>query len=294
MKTHSTEHIRWDRKTSEKVFKCPFFDCTKSYTSKSSLSVHMASAHDKARIDDFIPNNALRIDCFSTSTDNGDHDRSSGKKRCLMHSAGSNDETQLNSPDFNHLDCIITPKNDVIVDREFLMKTAVKLIDGILEWDSKSPLERTVLKMYATSVKKSVQLMNRSSSSVQVPLASSSPSTTNLISTEMRPLSATDSEATLLLPSPILQRQRLMSSSSTVHSCEEAIVLSQTLISSGVVKPCVVMNPCHAAPHVSRQEVKHRDDPGREDDASDCATISGKIDGDGSADLSDKQQRREE
>jgi len=41
LKSHENAHLRWNRNTSEKPFKCPYDNCDKSFTAKSSLQNHI-------------------------------------------------------------------------------------------------------------------------------------------------------------------------------------------------------------------------------------------------------------
>jgi hypothetical protein len=43
LKSHENAHLRWNRSTSEKPFKCPHEGCDKSFTAKSSLQNHVRS-----------------------------------------------------------------------------------------------------------------------------------------------------------------------------------------------------------------------------------------------------------
>jgi hypothetical protein len=40
MKSHANAHLRWNRSTSDKPYKCTFHGCDKSFTAKSSLQNH--------------------------------------------------------------------------------------------------------------------------------------------------------------------------------------------------------------------------------------------------------------
>lgn len=41
LKSHENAHLRWNRTTNEKPYKCPHEDCDKSFTAKSSLQNHV-------------------------------------------------------------------------------------------------------------------------------------------------------------------------------------------------------------------------------------------------------------
>ncbi len=43
IKSHDNAHLRWNRNTNEKPFKCTFKGCDKSFTAKSSLQNHYRS-----------------------------------------------------------------------------------------------------------------------------------------------------------------------------------------------------------------------------------------------------------
>jgi hypothetical protein len=48
LKSHENAHLRWNRSTSEKPFKCPHEGCDKSFTAKSSLQNHIRSHSEEA------------------------------------------------------------------------------------------------------------------------------------------------------------------------------------------------------------------------------------------------------
>lgn len=50
MRTHETAHLRWDRSTDSKPFKCPVRGCKKSFTAKGSLTSHLSSSHTSEEI----------------------------------------------------------------------------------------------------------------------------------------------------------------------------------------------------------------------------------------------------
>lgn len=49
LKSHENAHLRWDRKSCSKPFKCPYPGCTKSFTAKTSLQSHLLS-HENAQM----------------------------------------------------------------------------------------------------------------------------------------------------------------------------------------------------------------------------------------------------
>jgi uncharacterized Zn-finger protein len=52
IRSHENAHLRWNRTTSEKPYKCTFYGCDKSFTAKSSLQIHINTAHTGAALDD--------------------------------------------------------------------------------------------------------------------------------------------------------------------------------------------------------------------------------------------------
>ena len=46
MKSHGLEHLRWNRHTPNKPFKCHILGCTRSFTVKSSLQCHLKTCHN--------------------------------------------------------------------------------------------------------------------------------------------------------------------------------------------------------------------------------------------------------
>ena len=45
MKSHENSHLRWNRTTADKPFKCGFDGCERSFTANSSLQLHIKQAH---------------------------------------------------------------------------------------------------------------------------------------------------------------------------------------------------------------------------------------------------------
>jgi hypothetical protein len=59
LKSHENAHLRWNRSTSEKPFKCPHEGCDKSFTAKSSLQNHLR-AHSEEILQIFPQSEAFQ------------------------------------------------------------------------------------------------------------------------------------------------------------------------------------------------------------------------------------------
>lgn len=55
IKAHDNAHLRWNRNTKEKPFKCPHPDCDKSFTVKINLENHLYNFHRGAAIPMPVP-----------------------------------------------------------------------------------------------------------------------------------------------------------------------------------------------------------------------------------------------
>jgi hypothetical protein len=67
LKSHQNAHLRWNRSTSDKPFKCEFPGCEKSFTAKSSLHIHITQNHSGMS----SPSISTTSDNSSTSSDRG-------------------------------------------------------------------------------------------------------------------------------------------------------------------------------------------------------------------------------
>lgn len=55
LKSHDNAHLRWNRNTAEKPFKCIYPYCTKSFTVKVNLDHHIATVHSYQAIPSIVP-----------------------------------------------------------------------------------------------------------------------------------------------------------------------------------------------------------------------------------------------
>lgn len=175
LKSHENAHLRWDRNTESKPFKCSFPGCNKSFTAKTSLQNHILSQHA----------NKMATSSSSAGKGNIDHLISScSSSACLE------DEATVSIPSVAapagavaaptsssqgvsvclHDGCNQTFKNQrelrehlysytpgLVAEYSFLYNTVLQFADVISSWDQKSPSEKESMKTYAVSVKHIIQ-----------------------------------------------------------------------------------------------------------------------------------------
>lgn len=54
IKSHKTEHLRWNRQSTEKPFKCNVPGCLRSFTAKSSLQSHIKTCHNGSDLSNML------------------------------------------------------------------------------------------------------------------------------------------------------------------------------------------------------------------------------------------------
>lgn len=147
MKSHETAHLKWDRNTVAKPYKCTFPGCNSSYTAKTSLQSHMLTCHN------ILPSSDMDVNFI----DESNH----GKKQVEVKSEpSSSNSTETASVKSTPSQCLHTGCNQVFSDQtelrkhlysyspgihaehEFLLNTVIQFADIITNWDNKSNLEK--------------------------------------------------------------------------------------------------------------------------------------------------------
>jgi hypothetical protein len=135
VKSHQTAHLRWDRNTISKPFKCTVPGCNKSFTAKTSLQSHVLTHHPN-----FIESSDSNQKSISTSNIHSENPRSSSSSspsQCLH--SGCNrvfsNQTELREHLYQY-----TP--GLVAEHQFLLKTLTQFSDAIISWDEKSDLEK--------------------------------------------------------------------------------------------------------------------------------------------------------
>lgn len=118
LKCHENAHLRWNRSTDMKPFKCPHPSCGKSFTAKLNLIGHMETVHKSSAVDltsNFSnePSTCLHSGCTE-----------------VFHS-----HEELRSHLFSN-----TP--GIVEELKFLRQTALKFAEVVLCWESYSSEEK--------------------------------------------------------------------------------------------------------------------------------------------------------
>lgn len=137
--SHENAHLRWNRDTNFKPFKCSYPDCGKSFTAKLNLQNHIithhieAIAHDSIQRSDAMVSPATSKRGVCTAQSEEQHTTTA----CLH--SGCNltfaSEAELREHIFNS-----TP--GIIEEFNFLRDTALKFATVISEWDTLSLQEK--------------------------------------------------------------------------------------------------------------------------------------------------------
>lgn len=152
LKTHANEHLRWDRNSESKPFKCSFPGCTKSFTAKTSLQNHILSQHAN-KTAAAAPSNTGKGNINSLLPETCGDDEASAEATVCLH--GGCNQTFSSQQDLReHLYCY-TP--GIVAEYSFLYNTVLQFADIIATMDSKPPAERDALRTYAQSVKHTIQ-----------------------------------------------------------------------------------------------------------------------------------------
>jgi len=156
MKSHETAHLRWDRKTLSKPFRCPVDGCGKSFTAKTSLQSHMITTHNIVYSNNDLcedetsprePMGPSKSEIVQNNTDLAPSTQSlsssssSAQQQCFH--SGCNqvftDQDELRKHLFSY-------SPGIYAEHEFLLNTVVQFADVILNWDNmKSQLEKVLL-----------------------------------------------------------------------------------------------------------------------------------------------------
>eukprot|EP01039_Chlorochromonas_danica_P003201 gene3201-3504_t len=175
LKSHENAHLRWDRNTESKPFKCSFPGCNKSFTAKTSLQNHILSQHaskmasssssGKGNVDHLISScsssacleDEATVSIPSAATTAGaaaapTSSSSQGVSVCLHD--GCN-QTFKNQRELREHLYSYTP--GLVAEYSFLYNTVLQFADVISSWDHKSPSEKESMKTYVASVKHIIQ-----------------------------------------------------------------------------------------------------------------------------------------
>lgn len=136
LKTHENAHLRWDRKTESKPFKCSFPGCSKSFTAKTSLQNHILSQHAH----------------YSPKPGVSESHEENESMSCLHSGCTQTFRTQHELR--QHL-YSYTP--GLVAEYSFLYNTVLQFADLISCWESKPNSEKESMRIYVQSVKHIVQ-----------------------------------------------------------------------------------------------------------------------------------------
>ena len=133
MKTHDLSHLRWNRSTKSKPFKCPFDGCVKSFTAKSSLQSHLLShrgASNTCKYSEAEMNPGIDV------TSSG-----SGKTSYCMHT-GCNKVFDSEDELRQHL---YSYSPGIMQEFAFLRESVLEFCNLLLDWDNKTGREKVRL-----------------------------------------------------------------------------------------------------------------------------------------------------
>lgn len=155
--SHENAHLRWNRETNFKPFKCPHPGCGKSFTAKLNLQNHMAAQHPT---ETFMGCDLINVkaeqhgDCTSTYKDHSHGpvhvgyplidavaSSSTSKESACLHSGCNltfSSEAELRTHIFNS-----TP--GIIEEFNFLREMALKFATQVSEWDTFSSQQQVGL-----------------------------------------------------------------------------------------------------------------------------------------------------
>jgi len=161
--SHENAHLRWNRETNFKPFKCPHPGCGKSFTAKLNLQNHIASQHPTE----------ISVGCDMTEVKAEQHGECTGTYKNYNHdpvhfdhsknytAASSNTSTESACL---HSGCNLTFSSEaelrshifnstpgIIEEFNFLREMALKFATQMSEWDSFSPQQQTSMRGFARS-----------------------------------------------------------------------------------------------------------------------------------------------
>lgn len=122
IKTHDTTHLRWNRSTKSKPFKCPHEGCGRSFTAKSSLQSHLLSH---------------RSDVLKFGEDLSESSSNSKTSYC-MH-IGCNKIFDSEDELRQHL---YSYSPGIVAEYIFLRESVLEFSQLILEWETKTGREK--------------------------------------------------------------------------------------------------------------------------------------------------------
>lgn len=149
MKTHELTHLRWDRATESKPFKCSYPGCNKSFTAKTSLQNHILSQHatklpPPSSTGNGDVNSLLVVD---GSIEEGDEEMMQVRK-CLH--SGCTEQFTSTAELREHLH---ENSPGITAEYNFLLQTVLQFSDIITGFDSKTATEKEAIKGYVQSVR---------------------------------------------------------------------------------------------------------------------------------------------
>jgi hypothetical protein len=144
MKTHPIEHLRWDRHSTDKPFKCNFANCNRSFTAKSSLQSHIKSHH----LTDTGNSGRSYATAMDTTMD-----------RVIPQVCLHNGCTEVFTSQQDLREHIYTSAPGLVSEVSFLKNTLLDILSQINSWDKKSSEEKETLKKYFTTIEEAVRTM---------------------------------------------------------------------------------------------------------------------------------------
>lgn len=154
LKTHENSHLRWDRNTNSKPFKCHFPGCNKSFTAKTTLQSHLLSYHGKRKLEnselyDLDQKSENLSDSFEHSTLNDTCkspilNSSSAKPTSICLHEGCN-LTFGNEKELREHIYAFTP--GLSAEHNFLIETVINFADLLESWGEKSQEDKVYFRL---------------------------------------------------------------------------------------------------------------------------------------------------
>eukprot|EP01031_Cornospumella_fuschlensis_P037568 gene37568-45631_t len=149
MKTHELAHLRWDRATESKPFKCSFPGCNKSFTAKTSLQNHILSQHaTKLTTPSLTGNGDVNSLFLAEGSSAGGAEEVVQMRKCLH--SGCTEQFSSTAELREHLH---TYSPGITAEYNFLLQTVLQFSEIIMGFENKSAEEREALKAYVQSVR---------------------------------------------------------------------------------------------------------------------------------------------
>lgn len=118
LKCHENAHLRWNRSTDLKPFKCPHPSCGRSFTAKLNLMSHIDTVHKNAAADTVQASQDSQSSCLHSGCTQTFHSQEELRSHLFSSTPG------------------------IVEEFNFLRQTALKFAEVVLNWDSYSSADK--------------------------------------------------------------------------------------------------------------------------------------------------------